>query len=153
MNIYARSVDKGLIPGLSQEFKPEYSLELFRRGIFARLFDLKVKDAFDKNLFQIPVYLSVGQEFNAAAYSMELEGFDIFAQHRSHAIYLAFGASPEKLRDELLGLPSGCSGGMSGSNAIQGPEKNMFGHSGLMGEQVPIAVGAALGSLRRTLTV
>ena len=76
-----------------------------------------------------------------------------FNQHRSHAIYLAFGASPEKLRDELLGLPTGCSGGMSGSNAIQAPEINMFGHSGLMGEQLPIAVGAALGSSRGTLAV
>mgnify|MGYP001200243037 FL=1 len=148
-----RSPNTGEISGLSKEFTPEFSLQLFQRGIFARLFDLKVKEAFDNNRIQIPVYLSIGQEFNAAAYSMTLKGFDIFSQHRSHAIYLAFGASPEKLRDELLGLPTGCSGGMSGSNAIQAPEINMFGHSGLMGEQLPIAVGAALGSSRRTLAV
>jgi acetoin:2,6-dichlorophenolindophenol oxidoreductase subunit alpha len=148
-----RSPELGAIPTLAEQFSQDISLELFRRGSFTRQFEYQVKTAFDQKLIQIPIYLCVGQEFNAAAYSMMLKGFQIFAQHRAHGIYLSFGASPEKLRDELLGLPTGCSGGMSGSNAIQGSEINMFGHSGLMGEQVPISVGAALASGRPTLTV
>jgi len=148
-----RTSDFGAIPNLPQNFSREFSLEMFRRGSFTRHFEYQVKYAFDEKLFQIPVYLCVGQEFNAASYSMVLKEFQIFAQHRAHGIYLAFGAPPEKLRDELLGLPSGCSSGMSGSNAIQGVEIAMFGHSGLMGEQVPISVGAAMASGRHTLTV
>ncbi len=148
-----RSSDLGAISGLSGEFSRDFSLEMFRRGSFTRQFEFQVKSAFDHKLLQIPIYLCVGQEFNAAAYSMMLKDFQIFAQHRAHGIYLSFGASPEKLRDELFGLPTGCSGGMSGSNAIQGSEINMYGHSGLMGEQVPISVGAALASGRPTLTV
>lgn len=148
-----RQPEFGLIPGLPERFGKDFSLELYRRGNYIRQFELKVKEAYDRKLFQIPIYLAVGQEFNAAAMSMTLPDFDIFAQHRAHGIYLAFGGKPERLRDELLGLPSGCSGGMSGSNAIQAPEINMFGHSGLMGEQVPIAVGAALASGKPTLTV
>jgi pyruvate dehydrogenase E1 component alpha subunit len=73
--------------------------------------------------------------------------------HRCHGLYLAFGGNPEALRDELLGLPTGCAGGMSGSNAIQAAEVNMFGHSGLMGEQIPIAVGMAYGSDRPSLAI
>jgi len=148
-----RTSDFGTIPNLSKNFSREFSLEMFRRGSFTRQFEYQVKHAFDQKLFQVPIYLCVGQEFNPAAYSMTLKDFQIFAQHRAHGIYLSFGAPPEKLRDELLGLPSGCSGGMSGSNAIQGPEIDMFGHSGLMGEQVPISVGAAMASNRPTLTV
>ena len=148
-----RSPDLGAIPGLSDKFSREFSLELFRRGSYTRQFEYQVKNAFDHKLLQIPIYLCIGQEFNAAAYAMMLKDFQIFAQHRAHGIYLSFGASPERLRDELLGLPTGCSGGMSGSNAIQGPEISMFGHSGLMGEQVPISVGAAMASGRPTLTV
>jgi acetoin:2,6-dichlorophenolindophenol oxidoreductase subunit alpha len=148
-----RSPDLGAIPGLSDKFSREFSLELFRRGSYTRQFEYQVKNAFDHKLLQIPIYLCIGQEFNAAAYAMMLKDFQIFAQHRAHGIYLSFGASPERLRDELLGLPTGCSGGMSGSNAIQGPEINMFGHSGLMGEQVPISAGAAMASGRPTLTV
>ena len=148
-----RTPDFGVIPNLSKRFSREFSLEMFRRGSFTRQFEYQVKHAFDQKLIQIPIYLCIGQEFNPAAYSMILKDFQIFAQHRAHGIYLSFGAPPEKLRDELMGLPSGCSGGMSGSNAIQGPEIDMFGHSGLMGEQVPISVGAAMASNRQTLTV
>ena len=148
-----RTSDFGAIPNLSRRFSREFSLEMFRRGSFTRQFEYQVKDAFDQKVFQIPIYLCIGQEFNPAAYSMVLKNFQIFAQHRAHGIYLSFGAPPEKLRDELMGLPSGCSGGMSGSNAIQGPEINMFGHSGLMGEQVPISVGAAMASNQSTLTI
>jgi TPP-dependent pyruvate/acetoin dehydrogenase alpha subunit len=148
-----RRPDFGAISDLPERFGSVFALALYRRGNFIRQFELKVKEAFDQKMFQLPIYLSVGQEFNAAALSMILPGVDIFAQHRAHGVCLAFGGSPEKLRDELLGLPSGCSGGMSGSNAIQAPEIHMFGHSGLMGEQVPIAVGAALASGRPTLTI
>jgi acetoin:2,6-dichlorophenolindophenol oxidoreductase subunit alpha len=148
-----RTPDFGVISELSKKFSKKFSLEMFRRGSFTRQFENRVKQAFDQKLFQIPIYLCIGQEFNSASYSMTLKGFQVFAQHRAHGIYLSFGAKPEKLRDELMGLPTGCSGGMSGSNAIQGPEINMFGHSGLMGEQVPIAVGAAMASNKPTLTV
>jgi len=148
-----RHPDFGAIPGLPEEFGFNFALELYRRGNMIRQFELKVKEALDRKILKIPVYLSVGQEFNAASLSITLHGFNIFAQHRAHGVYLAFGGSSEKLRDELLGLSSGCSGGMSGSNAIQATEINMFGHSGLMGEQVPIAVGAALASGKPALTI
>ncbi len=148
-----RSPTLGMIPGLSKKFGADFSLELFRRGCFIRHFEQKVKEAFDSKLFQIPIYLSVGQEFNSAALSMVAKGFNLFTQHRCHGYYLAFGGPPEKLRDELLGLPTGACGGMAGSNAVDCPEINMYGHSGLMGEQIPIAVGAALASRKRTLAV
>ena len=40
-----------------------------------------------------------------------------------------------------------------GAASIHDPKIGMFGHSGLMGDQVPIAVGAALGSGKTVLTV
>ena len=148
-----RSALLGHIPGLPEKFGKAFALELFRRANFSRHFELKVKEAAEKKLFTIPVYLSLGTEFNAAVLSILCKDFMIFAQHRGHSFYLSFGGKPEALRDELLGLPSGCAGGMSGSNAIQAREVKMFGHSGLMGEQVPIAVGAAMASGKPCLTV
>lgn len=148
-----RSPFLGQIEGLPERFGAEFALELFRRGSFSRSFESKVKEAAEKKLFSIPIYLSLGTEFNAAALSLVIPDYKIFAQHRAHSIYLSFGGDPRALRDELLGLPSGCSGGMSGSNAIQGVGIEMYGHSGLMGEQVPIAVGAAMASNSPCLTV
>ena len=151
--VNARRADLGGIDGVSRRFSREFSIEMCRRALRIRAFEYQVGAARDRNEFVIPIYLAVGSEFIAAALSMVVPGFQIFAQHRAHGYYLAFGAAPEALRDELRGLPSGCAGGMSGSNAIQAPEISMFGHSGLMGEQVPIAVGAAYASGRPTLTV
>ena len=149
-----RSPTLGHIPGLAHNFGPDFALELYRRGNYSRHFEWQVKEAADKKLFTIPFYLSIGSEFNSAALSLVApKSTNLFGQHRCHSLYLNFGGRAEKLRDELLGLPSGCSGGKSGSNSIQAPEINMFGHSGLMGEQVPIAVGAALASHRPTITI
>ena len=66
---------------------------------------------------------------------------NIFIQHRGHSTYLSFDAPIEGLIDELLGRESGCANGMGGSASIHSVEKNIYGHDGLMGSQVPIAVG------------
>lgn len=66
---------------------------------------------------------------------------NIFIQHRGHSTYLSHGASIEQLIDELLGRKSGCAYGMGGSASIHSKEHNIYGHDGLMGSQVPIAVG------------
>ncbi|MDO8461245.1 MAG: hypothetical protein Q7S98_00125, partial [Deltaproteobacteria bacterium] len=84
-----RSPSLGIIPELAKHFGPEFSLEMFRRGSFVRHFEYKVKEAYDKKLFQFPIYLSIAQEFNAGALSMALKGCNIFAQHRCHGIYLS----------------------------------------------------------------
>ncbi|MBN8547712.1 MAG: hypothetical protein J0M12_00205 [Deltaproteobacteria bacterium] len=148
-----RSATLGHIPGLPEKFGKDFALELFRRANFSRHFELKVKEACEKKLITIPIYLSLGTEFNAAALSIVASEFKVFAQHRGHSFYLSFGGDPGELRDEILGLPTGCSGGMSGSNAIQGKGIELYGHSGLMGEQVPIAVGAALATGKPCMTV
>ena len=86
-----RSPTLGVIPGISRKFEKNFALELFRRGNYTRYFELKVKESFDNGLFKIPVYLSIGTEFNSAALSLAMPGCHIFAQHRCHALYLNFG--------------------------------------------------------------
>ena len=52
---------------------------------------------------------------------------------------------------QLLGKKSGCANGMGGSASIQSKEKNIFGHDGLMGSQVPIAVGHCYSTSHPTI--
>ncbi|MBN2008117.1 hypothetical protein JW960_02090 [candidate division KSB1 bacterium] len=148
-----RSADFGVNPGLPKLAREEVSLKLFYRMCLARYFDLGVVQASEQGRINIPVYLSLGQEAISAAMSMVIPEFQIFAQHRCHATYLTFGGDPAKLRDELLGLPTGCSGGRAGSNCLQSHEGSMtmFGHHGLIGENVPLGVGAAMGSNKPTV--
>lgn len=143
-----RKPDYGIIPDAVRAASKERSLAIFRRMCLSRYFESGIIDAVADETVDYPVYLSMGQESIPAALAEEIGGFMIFAQHRCHAAYLAFGGDPAKLRDELMGLPTGTSGGRAGSNCVQchSGGLEMFGHHGLIGENVPLAVGASLGS-------
>tara|TARA_A100000172_G_scaffold72559_1_gene53725 strand:- start:30 stop:863 length:834 start_codon:yes stop_codon:yes gene_type:complete len=123
----------------------DYRMNVFRRASLCRNFEQYVFDAIRDKVFKFPIYLSAGQEYISASIAevMREKGVDpnIFIQHRGHSTYLAFDAPTTELIDELLGRPSGCAGGMGGSASIHSVPKNIFGHDGLMGSQVPIAVG------------
>jgi pyruvate dehydrogenase E1 component alpha subunit len=143
----------GLHPGLAQEYPREKSLALFRQICINRHFETEVARVYDTGVMKMPIYLCLGQEHIPAAIASVTRSFLIFAQHRAHAYYLSFGGDMRALIDELLHRETGCARGMGGSASIQCPEIGMYGHSGLMGDQVPIAVGAALATGRRVLTV
>lgn len=89
-----------------------------------------------------PVYLSGGQEAIAATISELYPDAMVFPQHRGHSWYLAYGGDVQKLKDELLGLETGCSFGNGGSSDIQCEQ--VIAHNGLMGENAPVGCGYAL---------
>ena len=148
-----RSSQLGIISDLPREFPVSGSLEIFRKTYYNRQFEMELARVYDTGIIKMPIYLSLGQEHIPAAISAVTTDFLTFAQHRAHSYYLSFGGDTEELIDELLHRESGCANGMGGSASIHDPRIGMFGHSGLMGDQVPIAVGAALGSGKTVLTV
>lgn len=149
-----RSEKFGMIENLPKSFPPELSLELFRKICINRFFDMKAAEIYEKKSFDCPIYLGTGEESIVAALSLSFPSpFRIFGQHRCHALYLSYGGRMEGLIDELLGLPTGCAGGMGGSASIHCPEIGMIGHDGLMGTQVPIGTFNAMSSGKRTLVV
>jgi TPP-dependent pyruvate/acetoin dehydrogenase alpha subunit len=122
------------------------AIDVFRRMCLTRYFELQVIEAYKKGLIKCPVYLSIGQESISATVATLISGYHIFAQHRAHSVYLAFGGNIEALIDELLGLDTGCNKGVGGSPCVQDDNIKMIGHHGLIGENVPLAVGFALAS-------
>ena len=121
-----------------------FRLRVFKKAALSRNFENETFKKIEQKIIQIPVYLSAGQEYISATIATLLEKKvkpHIFIQHRGHSTYLSFNGDPIKLIDELLGRGSGCANGMGGSASIQSKENNIFGHDGLMGSQVPIAVG------------
>ena len=125
--------------------------ECLRRMCRTRQFELQVVAAYQRDLIPGPVYLSVGQEAPSAVISMLTAGYAVFAQHRCHSVYLAYGGDPAVLRDELLGLETGCCKGAGGSPCIQDLSIPMYGHHGLIGENIPLATGFCLASKRPTI--
>ncbi|MCD4780890.1 MAG: hypothetical protein K8S27_10140 [Candidatus Omnitrophica bacterium] len=146
-----RSSDYHSIPDLAQLFSKEQSIGIFEKMCLCRYFELEVANAYEKSLIASPIYLSIGQESISAALSTVISNFTIFAQHRCHSAYLAFGGDQHKIVDELLGRPTGCAFGQGGSPMLQDPDIPMIGHHGLIGENIPLAVGYALGSTQPTL--
>jgi len=133
----------------------DYRINVFKRASLCRNFEQHVFDLIKLGTFKFPIYLSAGQEYISAsiAENMNKKGIDpnIFIQHRGHSTYLSFNAPIDGLINELLGRRSGCANGMGGSASIQSVEKNIFGHDGLMGSQVPIAVGHCYSTQHPTI--
>lgn len=138
-----RSQDYGKIERLSEKFSREENLELFRKMCSIRAFEYNTANAFEADFEKMPVYLSVGSEAVASALALSYgkKNPSIFAQHRAHGYYIAFGGNLESLVDEMLHRPTGCAGGMGGSASIHSPQIKMYGHDGFMGTQVPFGVG------------
>ncbi|MDA7653350.1 thiamine pyrophosphate-dependent enzyme [bacterium] len=148
-----RSCEHGWVPEALSALTEQQALSIYRQIVYNREFELQVAEALSDKKITTPTYLAVGQEHIAATLAHTFPKPMVFAQHRAHPYYLSFGGDPAALRDELLGLDSGCAQGKGGSASIHDPAIPMFGHSGLMGDQIPIAVGAAIASGRATLAV
>lgn len=148
-----RSPTLGVLPGLSKQWARSQTLEMFRKTCVNRYFECEVARVYKTGIMKSPIYLSLGSEHVPAVISTITKDFMIFAQHRAHSYYLSFGGSMKQLIDELLHRETGCARGMGGSASIHDPAIGMIGHSGFMGDQIPIAVGAALGSGKRALAV
>lgn len=123
---------------------------IFKKMCLIRHFELEAAEAFKKGFMPGPVYLSVGQEAVSATISELTKGYAVFSQHRGHSVYLAYGGDPVKLVDELLGRPEGCCRGRGGSPCVQDLNIPMYGHHGLIGENIPLATGYVLAAGRPT---
>jgi len=132
-----------------------FSIEVFKKTSLCRHFENEAYKNIKRKVIKFPVYLSAGQEYAPSTIAQIVKGLnlhpDIFVQHRCHSTYLSFGGNLKELIDELLGKKSGCSRGMGGSASIQCRKKKIFGHDGLMGSQVPIAVGSCFASKKPTI--
>ena len=118
--------------------------KIFKKMSFIREFELQAYKNRKEGKFKTLIYLCLGQESIYASTSEAIKKAAIFGQHRGHGIYLAYGGEPKKLVDELIGLTTGTNKGMGGSPPIFDRKIGMFGHVGLIGDQVPVAAGYSL---------
>ena len=134
----------GLTKKLYENIDQKFLLKIFDIMSYCREFENNVKYYKDKGLISNLVYLSIGQESIAATVSCTTKNPWVLFQHRGHSNYIAFGGNQTKLIDELIGLETGSNRGYGGSPPIQDFNKKIIGHSGLIGDHVPIACGVAL---------
>lgn len=93
------------------------------------------------------VHLSIGQEAVAAGVCCDLRADDIvYSNHRAHGHAIAKGAPLEGVMAELMGRADGLCRGLGGSMHLVDAEHGLLGATGVVGGNVPLALGSALAS-------
>ncbi len=101
------------------------------------------------------VHLSVGQEGVAAGVCTQLRDDDaVYSGHRAHGHAIARGAPLDRMLAELMGRDGGLCRGLGGSMHLVDVEHGFMGATGVVGGNIPVALGSALAArLRRDDTV
>jgi pyruvate dehydrogenase E1 component alpha subunit len=93
------------------------------------------------------IHLSVGQEGVAAGVCTQLRDDDaLYSGHRAHGHAIAKGAPLERVLAELMGRDGGLCRGLGGSMHLVDLEHGLMGATGVVGGNVPMALGSALAA-------
>jgi len=121
-------------------------LEMYRRMVRIREFELATIDLFKRGQVKGAVHPYIGQEASGVGVCMALRKDDLIAgTHRSHGHNIAKGADPKRMFAEILGKETGYCKGRGGSMHIAAFDTGSLGALAVVGSGIPIAVGAALG--------
>lgn len=109
-----------------------------------------VSDGYDfasKGLIGGAVHLSIGQEAVSVGVCAHLEPTDAaFSSHRSHGHAMAKGIPLRQVMAELMGREGGCCYGCGGSMHLFDPDHGFLGGNGIVGGQLPLALGPAFAA-------
>src|SRR6202161_1771849 len=98
------------------------------------------------------IHLSIGGEGVAAGVCCQLRADDaVYSGHRAHGHAIAKGAPLERLMAELMGRADGLCHGLGGSMHLVDAEHGLLGATGVVGGNIPLALGNALAARLRGL--
>jgi acetoin:2,6-dichlorophenolindophenol oxidoreductase subunit alpha len=93
------------------------------------------------------IHLSIGGEGVAAAVCGQLRDDDgVYSGHRAHGHAIAKGAPLPRLMAELMGRVGGLCRGLGGSMHLVDSEHGLLGATGVVGGNLPLALGNALAA-------
>ncbi len=115
-----------------------------------RAFEEKVSELVAAGHISGLVHSSVGQEGVAAGVCAQLLPDDyVYSGHRAHGHFLARGADPGAMMAELAGRTTGLCHGKGGSMHLVDMAHGLLGATGVVGGNVPLALGTALAAKER----
>jgi pyruvate dehydrogenase E1 component alpha subunit len=119
-------------------------LHFYRLMLRIRAFEEAALEGLAQKLVTGAIHPSIGQEAVAAGVCGNLQTTDILlSNHRGHGHAIAKGASMLAMMHELFGREGGTCRGKGGSMHIADFGVGMLGANGVVGANIPIAVGAA----------
>jgi pyruvate dehydrogenase E1 component alpha subunit len=125
----------------------EQALAIYRVMHLIRRFEERVAECFAAGEIPGFIHLAIGQEAPPAAVCALLQLQDLLsATHRGHGQCLAKGAEPSRVMAELFGRATGYCRGKGGSMHLCHMPMGVLGTNGVVGANLPIAVGTALAA-------
>lgn len=132
---------------LAEQLGGDVGLELLRAMWRIRVFEERVGALTRSNDVHGLVHLSVGQEGVAVGVCGQLRVEDaVYSSHRAHGHALAKGAPMERVLAELMGREGGLCRGLGGSMHLVDAAHGLLGATGVVGGNVPLALGSALAA-------
>ena len=126
----------------------EQLIGLYRQMLLIRRFEEKSAEAYVAGKIGGFCHLYIGQEAVAVGAISTIRKDDyVFCSYREHGHALAKGMSSRSIMAELFGKATGCSKGKGGSMHMFDKDLGFLGGHGIVGGQIPLATGAAFGSM------
>ena len=127
-----------------QGLEPEKLRHIMRDMLLARRFEEKAAEAYALGKIGGFCHLYIGQEAVAtgAMHALTRDDYTMTA-YRDHAHALIAGIPAGAVMAELYGRSGGCSKGKGGSMHMFSAEHNFLGGHGIVGAQIPLALGVA----------
>jgi len=121
--------------------------EIINQIIWNRLAQIIVNQRYKKGDFKIPIHLAMGHEAIAVAVDCSMEdGDSLLLTHRNIHYNLARAKTLGKELDEYYLLDTGIGRGHCGSMNMYNPDKNIVYTSSILGNNLPVGCGYALGN-------
>lgn len=127
-------------------------LAMFRRMVLIRRFEDHLHQLFLQGLVPGTLHQCQGQEAVAVGVCATLRRDDVmFSTHRPVGHFLAKGTSARSIAAEIWGKATGCAGGKGGQMHLVDAAAGAMPSNAIVGANIPIATGAALGFRLRGL--
>jgi acetoin:2,6-dichlorophenolindophenol oxidoreductase subunit alpha len=125
----------------------DVALDLLRTMWRIRAFEERVGQLKQADEIYGLIHLSLGQESVAAGVCGQLRDDDnVYSGHRAHGHAIAKGVPLDRLMAELMGRNDGLCHGLGGSMHLVDVEHGLMGATGVVGGNIPIALGSALAA-------
>ena len=132
------------VPGHSLP-DPDTCRAVLARMLLIRRFEERAGEMYAKAKIGGFLHLCIGEEATIVGATQALrEGDYLMSTYREHGQALARGTPAEVVMAELFGRVDGCSGGRGGSMHLFDWERRFLGGYGIVGGNLPLAVGVAL---------
>ena len=114
--------------------------------IWLRISQILVNERYKNGDFSIPIHLALGHESLAIAVNGSIKKKDcLFLTHSNIHYNLARVSTLRKVIDEYYLIDSGLANGRLGSMNLSNPVNNIAYSSSILGNNLPVATGYALG--------